>query len=446
MADTSATTPALTAESSPSSAGPSRSTSASSLPSLSGAQAAGMSSRPAPLSTPSSTSSTPSVSTPPPSSNGSQRRRAPLVAAARAHAIDLTGLSDSDDSPVPAAGPSGPSARRTAGPGRSALANGSTALNGGREDKVSDAFAPGDFEEEWKCGDSEEMTAHGPRGRVEGAHQRLPSPSHSHSHSPHPAFSSHPSHTPQTSDDDFTITSSTVAPRSDPMSNAARGGVFPSSSTIGTNLLAGPSALGMSQSANPNVTLSPSVPRSGFSTSGFNNSLGTSLANASEAAHRAGFASFARNGTSLGLGNNSLSNSFATTPSQSSWVGVPSLPPTPQPSSFLATPSAQVSNGTGNGDGSSSAPIDVDSMPARPIAPAMPQPNSKKAVCIGAFMSRAIMLYPNAAVEVGSTPPPGSRWTIINYKGAEMIHVKLRVSSRGGSGDWVYLPCSVAER
>jgi hypothetical protein len=64
-------------------------------------------------------------------------------------------------------------------------------------------------------------------------------------------------------------------------------------------------------------------------------------------------------------------------------------------------------------------------------------PNPKKAVCIGGFMTRAIMLYPNDAAVAGVKPKPGQRWTIVTFKGAEMIHVKLRVSrttARTGRG------------
>lgn len=151
-----------------------------------------------------------------------------------------------------------------------------------------------------------------------------------------------------------------------------------------------------------------------------NSHFSSSLANASEAAHRSGFAHFARPGPT-----NGSSNGFAT---NSTWtgggVGVPSLPQQQQLYPSYHFPSSSSSNG----DGSSSAPIDVDSMPTpRPTA-APTAVNPKKPVCIGAFMTRAIMLYPNNAAIVGSKPPPGSRWTIISYKGAEMIHVKLRVS------------------
>lgn len=144
--------------------------------------------------------------------------------------------------------------------------------------------------------------------------------------------------------------------------------------------------------------------------------LGSSLASASEAAHRAGFALFARpngtHGASGSAGAIGNGNGFAT----GSWV--PSLPqPSPAPGPAI-----------GAGDGSSAAPIDVDSMPAsRP-------PNPKQAVCIGGFMTRAIMLYPNDAAVAGVKPKPGQRWTIVTFKGAEMIHVKLRVSTHATGG------------
>lgn len=139
--------------------------------------------------------------------------------------------------------------------------------------------------------------------------------------------------------------------------------------------------------------------------------LGASLANASEAAHRAAFAHSARPNGSNGASTSTVGNGngFATWASS---LPLPSAGPGPRPA-------------TGAGDGSSDAPIDVDSMPA-----ARAPPNPKKAVCIGGFMTRAIMLYPNDAAVAGVKPKPGQRWTIVTFKGAEMIHVKLRVSAR----------------
>lgn len=69
--------------------------------------------------------------------------------------------------------------------------------------------------------------------------------------------------------------------------------------------------------------------------------------------------------------------------------------------------------------------IDVDSVQIR-------NSNPKKPVCIGAFMSRAIMLYPTEAVVQGAQPPPGSRdpWEIVNFRGVEMIRVKLKVGGK----------------
>ncbi|BEI89113.1 uncharacterized protein CcaverHIS019_0204750 [Cutaneotrichosporon cavernicola] len=232
-------------------------------------------------------------------------------------AIDLTDLSDSDDSPIPVAGPSGP-------PGLAARRPGAPNV--------------------W------------PSSRLsEGA---------------------------KDSDDDFTITASTPAkPIVNPMF-----GSFPASSGV-----AGPSG----------TQFSP---------------LGSSLASASEAAHRAGFAHFGRpnvNGSSNGASNSGVvgnSNGFAT----GSWV--PSL------SSSSSAPVA------GAGDGSSSAPIDVDSMP---VSRPPPPPNPKKAMCIGGFMTRAIMLYPTDAAVAGVKPKAGQRWNIVTFKGAEMIHVKLRLRKAG---------------
>ncbi|KLT44189.1 hypothetical protein CC85DRAFT_242764 [Cutaneotrichosporon oleaginosum] len=114
-------------------------------------------------------------------------------------------------------------------------------------------------------------------------------------------------------------------------------------------------------------------------------------------------------GASAGTIANGNGNGFAT----GSWV--PSLPT----SSSAPVPAA------GTGDGSSAAPIDVDNMPeSRPL-------NPKKPVCIGGFMTRAIMLYPNDAAVAGAKPKPGQRWTVVTFKGAEMIHVKLRLRRAG---------------
>lgn len=80
-------------------------------------------------------------------------------------------------------------------------------------------------------------------------------------------------------------------------------------------------------------------------------------------------------------------------------------------------------------DGSTAAAaIDVDSLPP---APPSRRPNPKKPVCIGAFMSRAIMLYPQSCAMAGCGPPAGSKWDLVNFRGVEMIRVKLKVSDTG---------------
>ncbi|KAL1406979.1 hypothetical protein Q8F55_006392 [Vanrija albida] len=113
----------------------------------------------------------------------------------------------------------------------------------------------------------------------------------------------------------------------------------------------------------------------------------------------------------------------------SSFGGVPAAPSTPRvpvvpslPSFSFSGPTPSPSSGT-----SQATAIDVDTVQIRPNA------NPKKPVCIGAFMSRAIMLYPNQAVVQGQQPPPGSRdpWEIVNFRGVEMIRVKLKLRRAG---------------
>lgn len=88
-----------------------------------------------------------------------------------------------------------------------------------------------------------------------------------------------------------------------------------------------------------------------------------------------------------------------------------------------STARADLGPGLGLGT-SAAAAIDVDSLPAAPR-----RPNPKKPVCIGAFMSRAIMLYPQSCAMAGCGPPAGSRWDLVNFRGVEMIRVKLKVSA-----------------
>ncbi|WOO85037.1 Helicase-like transcription factor CHR27 [Vanrija pseudolonga] len=109
---------------------------------------------------------------------------------------------------------------------------------------------------------------------------------------------------------------------------------------------------------------------------------------------------------------------------------VPSLPVFAGPSSVASSSAVGVPGGSSGGPthaGTSQATaIDVDSVQIR-------NSNPKKPVCIGAFMSRAIMLYPTEAVVQGAQPPPGSRdpWEIVNFRGVEMIRVKLKLRRAG---------------
>ncbi|ORX34003.1 SNF2 family N-terminal domain-domain-containing protein [Kockovaella imperatae] len=80
---------------------------------------------------------------------------------------------------------------------------------------------------------------------------------------------------------------------------------------------------------------------------------------------------------------------------------------------------------------SASSAIDITSRPSPP--PAQPTYSDKKPICIGAIHSRAIMLYPSQAAIVGSSPPPGSRekFHLVNYLGAELLKVKLKLRIPG---------------
>lgn len=139
-----------------------------------------------------------------------------------------------------------------------------------------------------------------------------------------------------------------------------------------------------------------------------NFSNNNSFASASTPAHAAGFSAF-RNNTS-NFGNMSGFGS----PGSGSGSFIPSIPGVPS----LPTPRL-------NGDGSAAAPIDVDSVsPSRNLPPRQP-------ICIGGFMSRAIMLYPKSAVTAGDPTPPDSKeqWEVVHYRGVEMVHVRLKVST-----------------
>ena len=59
----------------------------------------------------------------------------------------------------------------------------------------------------------------------------------------------------------------------------------------------------------------------------------------------------------------------------------------------------------------------------------------KTPVCIGSLQSRAIMLYPAEAAVIGYLPPEGSkeRYELIQYRGAELLRVKLKVGAIHGA-------------
>ncbi len=83
-----------------------------------------------------------------------------------------------------------------------------------------------------------------------------------------------------------------------------------------------------------------------------------------------------------------------------------------------------MSMSTPNFAGTATSPIDVtQNLPS-------PRNDSKKPICIGAIMSRGIILYPSEAIIAGSRPPPHSkeRYDLVDFRGAEMLRVKLKVS------------------
>ena len=59
-----------------------------------------------------------------------------------------------------------------------------------------------------------------------------------------------------------------------------------------------------------------------------------------------------------------------------------------------------------------------------------PAPDNKRTLCIGAVQSRAMVLYPSPAIYLGEAQPLGAKekFHLINYLGAELIKVKLKVS------------------
>ncbi|KAK8847498.1 hypothetical protein IAR55_005356 [Kwoniella newhampshirensis] len=78
-----------------------------------------------------------------------------------------------------------------------------------------------------------------------------------------------------------------------------------------------------------------------------------------------------------------------------------------------------------------SSAIDLTNLriPSPPPRPA----NDKSPICIGSLLSSALMLYPSPAVLIGAQPPSGSRerFDVVEYKGAEMLRVKLKYRQAG---------------
>jgi hypothetical protein len=59
-----------------------------------------------------------------------------------------------------------------------------------------------------------------------------------------------------------------------------------------------------------------------------------------------------------------------------------------------------------------------------------PAQNPKHPMCIGALVSRAIMLYPSEAALIGAQAREGTkeRFEVRHWRGAEFLKVKLKVS------------------
>lgn len=88
------------------------------------------------------------------------------------------------------------------------------------------------------------------------------------------------------------------------------------------------------------------------------------------------------------------------------------------------------SNGTnGNGTNGYTADSAIDLTDVRLPSPP-PVKDTKKPICIGAVQSRAIVLYPSAAIIAGAHPPPNvkERFSTLMYNGAELIKAKLKVN------------------
>ncbi|WWD21589.1 hypothetical protein CI109_106075 [Kwoniella shandongensis] len=75
----------------------------------------------------------------------------------------------------------------------------------------------------------------------------------------------------------------------------------------------------------------------------------------------------------------------------------------------------------------------IDLTNIRIPSPPPPPPNDKHPICIGSLLSSALMLYPCPAVVIGAQPPPGSRerFDVVDYKGAELLRVKLKYRPAG---------------
>ncbi|WVW78313.1 hypothetical protein I302_100267 [Kwoniella bestiolae CBS 10118] len=134
-----------------------------------------------------------------------------------------------------------------------------------------------------------------------------------------------------------------------------------------------------------------------------------------------GFGHFANPNTTPRQGPSSSSSTITGWPPNSSDGFIHSnSAPAPQQPHPIGVNGYQQSAGT---DASSAIDLTTRNIPSPP-----PQNNDKRPICIGAIWSQAIMLYPCPAVLVGAQSPPDSkeRYDVVNYKGAELLRVKLK--------------------
>ena len=86
----------------------------------------------------------------------------------------------------------------------------------------------------------------------------------------------------------------------------------------------------------------------------------------------------------------------------------------------IPNPGRTITNGV-----SSSDAIDLTG----PNLPSPPPTHDKSPLCIGSIMSRAMVFYPSDAIYFGKHPAPGApeQWDVVEFRGAELLKVKLKV-------------------